>query len=278
MNAPVTNDPEQNAKATYDAASDLFDHPALAFWNKYGQATVERIALTSGARVVDVCCGTGASALPAAEQVGPEGRVIAVDLSEELLSLGRKKAVSRGLRNIEFVQGDMQDLPYPHHHFDAVVCVFGIFFVADMESQIAKLWHMVRPGGKIAITTWGPRIFSPAYEFWLEEVRAVRPDLHSAFRPWDRITTPSAVERLFQDAGIGGVHVVPEHGWQPLESPEDFWTIALGSGLRWTIDKLGTHAAEKVKQSVLSRIAATEVEAIETNVIYAVATRAAPAA
>jgi hypothetical protein len=147
-----------------------------------------------------------------------------------------------------------------------------------MESQIAELWRMVCPGGRLAITTWGPRIFSPPYEFWLEEVRAVRPALHSAFRPWDRITTPESVERLFRGAGIGDPEVVPEHGWQALASPEDFWTIALGTGLRWTIDQLGVDAAEKVKRSVLSRIASADVRAIETNVIYAVATRPEPAA
>jgi len=272
------DDPSAKPKAAYDAASDVFDHPALAFWDKYGQATVARLGLDRGARVLDVCCGTGASALPAAAQVGRSGSVTAVDLSAELLALAQAKAAMRGLRNVEFVQGDMRHLTFPDGAFDAVVCVFGIFFVEDMESQIAELWRMVRPGGRLAITTWGPRIFSPPYEFWLEEVRAVRPDLHSAFRPWDRITTPEAVAGLFRGAGTADPDVVPEAGWQALASGEDFWTIALGTGLRWTIDKLGVDAAERVKHAVLSRISAADVRAIETNVIYAVAARPASVA
>ena len=102
----------------------------------------------------------------------------------------------------------MTALGFPDRHFDGVVCVFGIFFVPDMEKQVAELWRMVRPGGQLAVTTWGPGIFSPAYEIWLDAVRRVRPDLYSAFNPWDRITTPDAVGELFADAGVLSVDVV----------------------------------------------------------------------
>ena len=56
-----------------------------------------------------------------------------------------------------------------------------------------------------------------------------------------------------------------------LRTPEDFWTIVLGSGLRWTIDQLGAELAREVKHEVLDRLTAKGVERIETNVIYAVA-------
>src|SRR5574341_1551049 len=261
------------AEKTYNAAADYFDAEPLAFWDRYGRRTVERMKLRRDARVLDVCCGTGASALPAAQLTGPEGTVIAVDLAEDLLQLGRAKAKTAGLRNIEFRRADMTALKFPDRHFDAVVCVFGIFFVPDMEAQVAELWRVVRPGGQLAITTWGPGIFSPAYEVWLAAVRRVRPDLYSAFNPWDRITTPDAVRKLFADAGIGRVDVVPEAGYQALRAPDDFWTIALGSGLRWTIDQMGAELARGVRQEILDALAAKGVDRVGTNVIYAIAQR-----
>lgn len=261
------------AQKTYNLASAYFDAPPLGFWRRYGRLTVERLTLSPGSSVLDVACGNGASALPAAEAVGPTGRVIGVDLADQLLAQGRERAKQRGLANIEFVQADMTELSYPDAYFDAVICVFGVFFVPDMESLVAELWGMVRPGGKLAVTTWGPRIFAPAYEVWNEAVRKARPDLHAAYNPWDRITTPDAVRALFQNAGIQNVDVEPEDGYQPLASPGDFWTIALGSGLRWTVDQLGPHQAEQIKQLVLEWLAAHRVDRVETNVIYAVATR-----
>jgi ubiquinone/menaquinone biosynthesis C-methylase UbiE len=259
------------AETAYNAAADYFDAEPLGFWDRYGRRTVERLRLKRGARVLDVCCGTGASALPAAHLVGYDGQVIAVDLAGDLLKLGQAKARTAGLENVEFRRGDMTNLGFPDNHFDAVVCVFGIFFVPDMEPQVAELWRLVRPGGQLAITTWGPRFWNPAYAIWLEAVRRVRPDLYTEFNPWDRITTPEAVYKLLQDGGTQNINVAAEDGYQALRTPEDFWTMALGSGLRWTIDQLGPESAHEVKHEILTRLAATGIDRVETNVIYGVA-------
>ena len=182
------DDPLRQAKAkaaaTYDAAADHFDDEPLAFWERIGKRTVERLALATGAEVLDVGCGTGASALPAAEAVGSKGSVVGVDLSAHLLDRALAKAKAHGLPNLEFRLADMTSLGYPNDHFDAVVSVFSIFFVPDMEGLIRELWRMVRPGGKLAVTTWGPRIFEPAYSRWRKVIKQERPDLYSAFNPW----------------------------------------------------------------------------------------------
>ncbi len=259
------------AEKAYNAAADYFDAVPLGFWARSGRRTVERLRLCRGACVLDVCCGTGASALPAAQAVGPEGKVIAVDLAGDLLRLGEAKARKARLQCVGFRRGDMTSLGFPDRNFDAVVCVFGIFFVPDMETQVAELWRMVRPGGQLAITTWGARFWSPAYEIWFEAVRRVRPDLYTAFNPWDRITTPEAVRKLLHDGGAQNVDVAAEDGYQALRSPEDFWTMALGSGLRWTVDQMGPELAREVKQEVVGKVAAKGIDRVETNVIYAIA-------
>jgi len=136
---------------------------------------------------------------------------------------------------------------------------------------VAELWRMVQPGGQLAITTWGARFWSPAYAIWLETVRRVRPDLYTDFNPWDRITTPEAVRQLLDDGGARRVEVSAEDGYQALRTPEDFWTMALGSGLRWTIDQMGHELAREVQHEVVDWLAAKEVDRVETNVIYAIA-------
>jgi hypothetical protein len=113
--------------------------------------------------------------------------------------------------------------------------------------------------------------WSPAYDIWLEAVRRVRPDLYTAFNPWDRVTTPEAVRTLLHDGGAPSADVAAEDGYQALLTPEDFWTMALGSGLRWTIDQMGTELSGEVKQEILDRLSANGVDRVETNVIYAIA-------
>jgi len=262
------------AAATYNAASDCYDDPANSFWQRFGQRTVDRLDLTPAARVLDVCCGSGASAIPAAEAVGPNGFVLAVDLAEELLTLARIKASQRGLANIEFRTANMLDLQLPQADFDFVVCVFGIFFVPDMEAATRELWHWVRPGGKLAITTWGARFFEPMNTVFWNSVRDVRPDLYKGFHPWDRLAEPDLVRSLLAQAGARTLDVVLESGTHLLRSPEDWWKAVLGSGYRGTLEQLDDQSREHVKRANLDFIATSGITSIEANVIYAIATKA----
>ena len=69
----AAGDAQARAAATYNAAADTYDDPANAFWERFGRCTVERLNLDGPVRVLDVCCGSGASALAAAERVQPHG-------------------------------------------------------------------------------------------------------------------------------------------------------------------------------------------------------------
>src|SRR5687767_8522351 len=146
---PSHDELKARAAATYNAAADAYDAPENTFWNRYGASTVQRLALRPGMRVLDVCSGSGASAIPAAQVVGRSGRVVAVDLAEHLLARLRARAASLGLDHLDARVGDLIDPPVTETDFDAVICVFGIFFVADMADAIRGLWSRVAPGGQL---------------------------------------------------------------------------------------------------------------------------------
>ena len=261
------------AAATYNAAADHYDDAANAFWARFGRRTVERLALPSGARVLDVCCGSGASALTAAERVGLDGHVLGVDLAEELLALARTKARAQGLRHAEFRRGDMLDLGLPPASFDAVVCVFGIFFVPDIAAAVRALWRCVRPGGQLAVTTWGPRFFEPANTGFWDSIKTERPDLYKGFNPWDRICDPSALADVLRAGGVETAEIVAESNEHPIPSPEAWWSAVLGSGYRGTLDQLDPAARERVRLANWDYIERSGIRAVEANVVYAVATR-----
>jgi ubiquinone/menaquinone biosynthesis C-methylase UbiE len=259
------------AANTYNAAADVYDDPANSFWERFGRRTIERLQLRKGAVVLDVCCGSGGSALPAAEMVGPSGSVLGVDLADRLLENARAKARARALRNVQFREGDLLQLSIGDHQFDAVVCVFGIFFVPDMPLALRLLWERVRPGGKLAVTTWGPRFFEPATSAFWDCIRNERPDLYKGFNPWDRICDPQSLSALFTAAGIANPDVVAEAGRHSISSPEAWWATVLGSGYRGTVDQLDGAARDRVRGANLEYIRKAGIKSVEANVVYAVA-------
>jgi len=267
----MIDDAKTRAARTYNAAADHYDAPALGFWDRLGRRTVEHISLQRGAAVLDACCGTGASALPAAEAVGPSGRVLGVDLAENPVVLARAKAQRRGLLQTEFRVADIEALDPSAEMFDVAICVFGIFFLPDMAAGVRCLWRLVRPGGQLAITTWGPRFVEPGGSAFWNAVRRERPDLYKGFNPWDKVCDRDGLTAVLLEGGVEVSDTETEASAQPLESPEDFWTIVLGSGFRATVDQLSPDERERVRTATVNELLEHDVRSVETNAVFGLA-------
>jgi ubiquinone/menaquinone biosynthesis C-methylase UbiE len=263
----------RKAARTYGAAADHYGLTSLAFWDRFGAATVSRLRLPSGSKVLDLCCGHGGSAIPAARAVGATGHVLGIDLAAPLLELARVRAAGEGLANVEFRQADATCTGLADGSFDAVVCVFGVFFAADMAAFVAEMWRLVRPGGVLAVTTWGPGQFEPANSIFWECVGAVEPSLFKAFNPWDEITSPAALEESFSRAGAGPASVQATPGSHSLDHPDKFWDVVLGSGYRATVDALSPEQYTTVHSCLLGQLRSRGVTTLRTDVIFGTAQR-----
>jgi SAM-dependent methyltransferase len=256
-------------RATFNAAARHFDDAPLFFWDRCGTRTVELAGVAPGDRVLDVCCGTGAAALPAAQRVGPSGRVVGVDLAEQLLVRARAKARARGLDNVRFVEGDMAHLDVVDNSMDVVTCVFGLYYAQEQASALAELWRTVRAGGTLAVTTWGRRALEPANTMYLDALGAERPDLDARGRmPWGHLDEPAALTEVFADAGAPPPTIVQETLVHPLTA-DDFWTVVLGSGYRIAVDAIGPDAANRVRSALRHRMDAEQVQEVTADVMYA---------
>jgi ubiquinone/menaquinone biosynthesis C-methylase UbiE len=105
--------------------------------------------------------------------------VVGADVSPGLLALARRKAPPHA----EFRVGDMRALGYPDASFDAVICVFGIFFAPDRSALAAELWRMVRRGGVLAVTTWGEGPFEPGASAFWDAVGGFRRSSYAGYNP-----------------------------------------------------------------------------------------------
>lgn len=253
---------------TYTLAADTMD--GLPFWHHYGRRTVELAGVRQGERVLDLCCGTGASALPAARAVGQIGSVLGVDLTPALVEVARANAVRQGLTQLRVEAGDVTALTFPPGSFDVVQSVFGIFFVPDMPAMLRRAWDWLAPGGRLVTTVWGQTVLSPGEPYFWEAVTREDPSLDH-ISPAALLAEPGALARLHADAGVPAPEVTLESWRMPLASPEAFWPVIKGTSNRGVFEGLPIEAQARVKRATIERLRAESVKALEMDALVAVA-------
>ncbi len=142
-------DPKAVARAVWAAGDYGAIAPNIAL---VGLRAVRYAGVRPGDDVLDVACGTGNAALPAARA---GGRVTGVDLTPELLTLARALAAAEGL-GIDFVEGDTEALPFADASFDVVLSTFGVMFAPRQEQAARELVRVLRPGGRMVLCNWTP--------------------------------------------------------------------------------------------------------------------------
>lgn len=114
-------------------------------------------ALAPGERVLDIACGTGLVAFPAASAVGSAGRVVGVDVSGRMVELAQRRARDLRVGNASFARMDADRLDLGDAAFDVALCALGLMYLVDPLAALAELRRVVRPGGRIALAVWGER-------------------------------------------------------------------------------------------------------------------------
>ena len=113
---------------------------------------VERLDIRPGMKVLDIACGTGNLAIPAARK---GAQVTGIDLAANLLEQARARASAEGL-TATFETGDAEELPYPDRSFDVVMSMYGAMFAPRPERVVAEFCRVCRSGGTVAMANWTP--------------------------------------------------------------------------------------------------------------------------
>jgi len=162
-----------------------------------------------GDRVLDIAAGYGEPALTAAKVVGPRGKVVATDISASMLAYGRERASAAGLENVRFVESDAFSLDFPEASFDAALSRWGIIFEPDGEGAATRIRGFLKPGAKMAISSWGPPERVPFLSVPMGAVMKVLdvpPPPPGTPGPLSR-PTPEAIGGLLEGGGFSDVEV-----------------------------------------------------------------------
>lgn len=120
---------------------------------------VELAEVKPGQRVLDIATGIGEPALLAASRVGPAGRVVATDLSSQMLDIARERATTLGLTNVEFIEADAERLDFPDGSFDTILCRWGLTDLPTPLNTLVAIRRLLNPHGSFATSVWevGPK-------------------------------------------------------------------------------------------------------------------------
>ena len=193
----------------------------VPFFVQMGERLVDVLDPGPGERVLDVACGRGACLLPAAERVGPAGRVHGIDLSEEMVEHLRADIEARGLSQASVQRMDAHDLSLSPGSHDAVTCSYALFLMEDPERVAAGLVRMLRPGGRMAVSVPASRLL-PGDE-------GVVGGLFTTYAEWAGLGGERTMDfgmdvgSLLMSAGAVGVRVFDEERTFWFESIESWW-------------------------------------------------------
>jgi len=133
-------------------ASGNYPSMVETFLLPLGLRLVDALDIASGALVLDVAAGTGNASIPAAQR---GARVIASDLTPELLEAGRRRAEAQGLE-LEWIEADAEHLPFDDGMFDVVLSAIGVMFAPHHQQAADELVRVCAPGGKLGLLSWTP--------------------------------------------------------------------------------------------------------------------------
>jgi SAM-dependent methyltransferase len=244
-------------KRGWAAVAPAWAHYAEFLERRAGGLTarmIEAVSPRSGERVLELACGTAGPGLAAAELVGPDGEVVLSDAVDEMVAVAASRAKERGLTNVSARVLNLDDIDEPSGSYDAVLCREGLMFAADPASAVTEIRRVLRPGGRYAISVWGPRAANP----WLSTVFEIfgPPGGQPSAGPF-ALADVGRFGGLFRAAGLVDVGLtdIPV----PLQetSFEAWWdrTTAMAGPLRAALTAMPPEAVDRARDGLRERVA-----------------------
>jgi SAM-dependent methyltransferase len=222
---------------------------------------VRAAGIRSGHCVLDLACGTGDPAFAVAGLVGPEGCVLGLDLSPEMVEAAREWAERYGVENAGFrVVTSELDLGVAAGSFDAATSRFGLMLMPDPAAALRAVYEALKPGGRVAVSVWGREERNPNFSLPIRAARrhAGLPEVEAPGTPGlFALSSPPALEAVLIEAGFAGAEVVAlETPVARARSPESWWegVSALAGPLATLLGGLDEGRRQAVREEVVGAV------------------------
>jgi demethylmenaquinone methyltransferase/2-methoxy-6-polyprenyl-1,4-benzoquinol methylase len=150
--------------AKYDVMNDVLSMGIHRVWKRF---TIDCSGIRKGQKVLDLAGGTGDLTAKFSRVVGKTGQVILADINDSMLKVGRSKLRDMGIvGNVNYVQANAEELPFPDNHFDLVTIAFGLRNVTDKQKALASIYRVLKPGGRLLVLEFSKPLYQPVSQFY----------------------------------------------------------------------------------------------------------------
>lgn len=253
MASATSTEHTQGIAAVFNRVAHGYDRPALRFFSYSADKMVARLKPRPGEKILDVATGTGAVALAAAQAVGEHGRVVGIDIAEAMLEQAEKKIRKFGIDNIDLHIMDAAALDFRSGYFDSVVCAYALFFLPDMQVGLNEWGRVLKPGGSVMFTSFGPEAFRPMLDLFM--ARLAHHGVATDPVAGARLNDPMQCHQLLNAAGLIDTEVVNEQLGYHLKDAADWWEIVYNAGLRGMLDKLAPDRRDIFQREHIQEVA-----------------------
>lgn len=150
--------------AKYDIMNDVLSMGIHRVWKRF---TIDCSGVRKGQKVLDLAGGTGDLTAKFSRIVGQTGQVTLADINDSMLKVGRSKLRDMGIAgNVNYVQANAEELPFPDNHFDLITIAFGLRNVTDKDKALASIFRVLKPGGRLLVLEFSKPLYKPVRKFY----------------------------------------------------------------------------------------------------------------
>jgi ubiquinone/menaquinone biosynthesis C-methylase UbiE len=210
-----------------------------------------RVALRPGERVLELACGPGGLGLAAAPLIAPGGEVVLSDVAGEMTAVGAARAADLGLANVRTRVLDLEEIEEPDGSYEVVLCRDGLQFATEPGRAAAEIARVLRPGGRVALATWGPRDRNPWLDVVLDAVGAElgRPVPPPGMPGPFSLSDGAELDAILRAAGLRDVTVTELAVGMVVPSFDAWWgmTTALAGPLAFILGTLPAATTDAIR-------------------------------
>lgn len=248
------------AQKRKEQVADLYSRVASTYgrigpdlFAPFGHWLVTLVNLSPGERVLDVATGRGAVLFAAAEQVGPTGYVVGIDVAEQMVQETAAELRKMQVTNATVKLMDAEQLAFPNASFDAVLCSYALWFFPQAERAVAEFQRVLRPGGKVGICV--PNGGDERWLWYTRLVFAYHQTYHLSTEWVPRIFTPSDVTRLLGEAGFVAISTATQDYEFVYASEQEWWEAQWTDAARFPLENMPPAILEQFKTEVFQTMA-----------------------